>query len=186
MSHGLPFVMALKPHRGTWAYGPDAYTPVDAARALAWNGPEDPGDYTPECGHLIWPRLWAWIGVNSGPTGWVRCRWWAWRVCTNVGPICLVIFPSDAVGGKVGRGATSVEVLDGAKLVARHERAVGRYVEVLALDHYLEVLKIKPGALPGATALAQAKASGRVHRLRTSATGTPCAAPAATPPAPGR
>ena len=29
---GLPFVMALKPRRGTWAYGPDAHTPVDAAR----------------------------------------------------------------------------------------------------------------------------------------------------------
>ena len=28
------------------------------------------------------------------------------------------------------------------------------------MDHYLEVLKIKPGALPGATALVQAKASG--------------------------
>jgi hypothetical protein len=45
-------------------------------------------------------------------------------------------------------------------LVASHERAVGRYVEVLCLDHYLEVLKTKPGALPGATALAQAKARG--------------------------
>src|SRR6266498_314672 len=44
---GLPFVMALKPRRGTWAYGPDAHTPVDAARALAWDGPEDPGDWTP-------------------------------------------------------------------------------------------------------------------------------------------
>src|SRR5205823_3430922 len=32
---GLPFVMALKPRRGMWAYGPDAHTPVDAARALA-------------------------------------------------------------------------------------------------------------------------------------------------------
>jgi hypothetical protein len=42
---GLPFVMALKPRRGTWAYGPDAHTPVDAARALAWGGPEDPGDW---------------------------------------------------------------------------------------------------------------------------------------------
>src|SRR5256886_8765078 len=41
---GLPFVMALKPRRGTWAYGPDAHTPVDAARALAWHGPDDPGD----------------------------------------------------------------------------------------------------------------------------------------------
>jgi hypothetical protein len=56
--------------------------------------------------------------------------------------------------------ATTVEVFDGATVVARHERAAGRYVEVLALDHYLEVLKTKPGALPGATALAQAKACG--------------------------
>ena len=30
----------------------------------------------------------------------------------------------------------------------------------LVLDHYLEVLRIKPGALPGATALARARASG--------------------------
>jgi len=44
---GLPFVMALKPRRGTWAYGPHAHTPVDAARALAWDGPDDPGDWQP-------------------------------------------------------------------------------------------------------------------------------------------
>jgi SRSO17 transposase len=44
---GLPFVMALKPRRGMWAYGPDAHTPVDAARALAWHGPDDPGDWQP-------------------------------------------------------------------------------------------------------------------------------------------
>ena len=44
---GLPFVMALKPRRGTWAYGPDVHTPVDAARALAWDGPDDPGDWRP-------------------------------------------------------------------------------------------------------------------------------------------
>jgi hypothetical protein len=44
---GLPFVMALKPRRGTWAYGADAHTPVDAARALAWHGPSDPGDWRP-------------------------------------------------------------------------------------------------------------------------------------------
>jgi hypothetical protein len=56
--------------------------------------------------------------------------------------------------------ASSVEVFDGPKRVASHERAFGRYVEVLTLDHYLEVLKTKPGGLPGATALAQAKASG--------------------------
>jgi hypothetical protein len=44
---GLPFVMALKPRRGTWAYGPDAHTPVDAARELAWNGLASPGDWHP-------------------------------------------------------------------------------------------------------------------------------------------
>ena len=37
---GLPFVMALKPHRGTWAYRENAHTPVDAARGLLWGGPE--------------------------------------------------------------------------------------------------------------------------------------------------
>jgi transposase len=56
--------------------------------------------------------------------------------------------------------ATQVEAFDAGWRVAVHERAFGRYLEVLDLDHYLEVLKVKPGALPGATALAQAKAAG--------------------------
>jgi hypothetical protein len=53
-----------------------------------------------------------------------------------------------------------VEVLDGPRVVARHERVAGKYAEVLVLDHYLEVLARKPGALPGATALALARAAG--------------------------
>jgi transposase len=57
-------------------------------------------------------------------------------------------------------GATGVEVLDGASVVAAHDRALGRYQQVLVLDHYLEVLIRKPGALPGATALMRAKAAG--------------------------
>jgi hypothetical protein len=77
--------------------------------------------------------------------------------------------PARFVGRRlaVRLGASTVEILDGinstpgaGRIVARHERAVGRYVEVLVLDHYLDVLKTKPGALPGATALAQAKKSG--------------------------
>jgi hypothetical protein len=56
--------------------------------------------------------------------------------------------------------ATVVEVLDGPQVVARHDRAAGKYAEVLVLDHYLEVLRRKPGALPGASALAQARAAG--------------------------
>src|SRR5262249_32587753 len=50
--------------------------------------------------------------------------------------------------------ASSVEVLDGPRVVARHERVAGKDAEILVLDHYLEVLRRKPGALPGATALA--------------------------------
>jgi transposase len=56
--------------------------------------------------------------------------------------------------------ATAVEVLDGPRAVARHDRTAGKYAEILVLDHYLEVLTRKPGALPGATALAQARAAG--------------------------
>jgi transposase len=56
--------------------------------------------------------------------------------------------------------AIAVEVLDGPRVVARHERAAGKHSEVLTLDHYLEVLKYKPGALPGATALAHARTAG--------------------------
>jgi hypothetical protein len=37
--------------------------------------------------------------------------------------------------------------------------AVGKGAKVLDLDHYLEILHRKPGALPGATALAQARAA---------------------------
>lgn len=56
--------------------------------------------------------------------------------------------------------ARTLEVFDGPRQVACHQRAFGRYLEVLVLDHYLEVLARKPGGLPGATALAQAKTSG--------------------------
>jgi hypothetical protein len=59
-------------------------------------------------------------------------------------------------------GAESVVALDGAREVARHPRAVGKGVETLDLDHYLETLAYKPGALAGATALHQARATGRV------------------------
>ncbi|MFD7607498.1 transposase [Streptomyces mirabilis] len=45
-SASLPFVMALKPRHGTWAYGLDARTPVDAARLLAWQDAEHPGNWT--------------------------------------------------------------------------------------------------------------------------------------------
>ena len=67
---GLPFVMALKPRRGTWAYGPDAHTPVDAARALAWNGPDDPGDWRPVTRTFRDGSTQAWWAADA------RLGWW--------------------------------------------------------------------------------------------------------------
>jgi hypothetical protein len=45
--------------------------------------------------------------------------------------------------------------------VARHERLIAKGGVRLELDHYLELLLRKPGALPGATALEQARAAGK-------------------------
>lgn len=71
---GLPFVMALKPHRGTWAYGPDAHTPVDAARDLDWDGPDNPGDWHPVTRTFRDGRTETWYAAEAtlgwwGPDG---------------------------------------------------------------------------------------------------------------------
>jgi hypothetical protein len=60
---------------------------------------------------------------------------------------------------RVKLSASKVTVYDRNTVVAHHHRAVGKGAKVLDLDHYLEILRRKPGALPGATALAQARAS---------------------------
>ena len=60
---------------------------------------------------------------------------------------------------RVKLSASAVIVYDRNMVVARHQRAVGKGAKVLDLDHYLEILHRKPGALPGATALAQARAA---------------------------
>ena len=74
---GLPFVMALKPRHGTWAYGADAYTPVDAARALAWNGPDDPGGWCPVARRFRDGHTQTWYAADAtlgwwGPDGFTR------------------------------------------------------------------------------------------------------------------
>lgn len=61
---------------------------------------------------------------------------------------------------RVSLQATQVKIFDGRTLIATHPRTVGRGKQCVQLDHYLEVLRIKPGALPGSTALAQARESG--------------------------
>jgi len=56
-------------------------------------------------------------------------------------------------------GAETIEVLDGATVVARHQRG-RKGDEILSLDHYLDVMVRKPGALLSSTPLARARASG--------------------------
>lgn len=74
---------------------------------------------------------------------------------------CLYSVPAAHVGKRldVRVGAETIEILDGPLVLARHARGL-KGDEVLVLDHYLEVLAIKTGAFPGATALARARAGG--------------------------
>ena len=70
--------------------------------------------------------------------------------------------PVSLVGKRVHvrLGAEVVEIHDGARVVARHQRSGKRGSQSLELDHYLEALTRKPGALPGSIALTQAKDAG--------------------------
>jgi SRSO17 transposase len=43
----LPYVLALKPNKGTWAPAEEAHTPQEAAQELHWESPEAPGDWIP-------------------------------------------------------------------------------------------------------------------------------------------
>lgn len=54
-----------------------------------------------------------------------------------------------------------VEVWHESECVARHERCYGRQQQVLDLEHYLEVLEKKPGALAGSKPLEQWRKAGR-------------------------
>lgn len=54
-----------------------------------------------------------------------------------------------------------VEMWHQGQRVARHERCFGRQQKVLDLEHYLDVLTKKPGALAGSTPLEQWRAQGR-------------------------
>jgi len=57
-------------------------------------------------------------------------------------------------------GGTTIELADAGRIVAAHERSVVRGSQTLLLDHYLEILARKPGAMPGALATHQARETG--------------------------
>jgi hypothetical protein len=56
---------------------------------------------------------------------------------------------------------TTVEFRHQGKQIASHERCYGRLQKIFDLEHYLDVLERKPGALRGSTPLTQWRAQGR-------------------------
>lgn len=63
--------------------------------------------------------------------------------------VCVKVYPAH------------VEIWNQGRCIARHDRSFGRYDKILNLEHYLEVLLKKPGALAGSTALEQWRKQGR-------------------------
>lgn len=81
---------------------------------------------------------------------------------------CHYSVPAKFIGAKVRvkLRANELWVFDGRHVVARHPRLTRRYAYHDILDHYLEILLVKPGAFGGAAALVQARAEGgftKVH-----------------------
>jgi hypothetical protein len=91
---------------------------------------------------VIWPRVDRYGRISVG-----KCRY---------------SVPARLIGSRVRvmLSANELRVLDGPKLAAVHPRLIAAGDEHLELDHYLEILVRKPGALPGSAALAQARAAG--------------------------
>lgn len=56
---------------------------------------------------------------------------------------------------------SQVEIFRDFECVARHQRCYGRGHQLLNLEHYLDVLEKKPGAMAGSTPLQQWRAAGR-------------------------
>jgi hypothetical protein len=93
--------------------------------------------------------------------------------------------PARLIGRQVRVVLRSSELViyDGRHEAARHDRAAGRGTETLVLDHYLEALMRKPGALAGSVPLDQARASGAftgAHEALWSAARRASGEPAAT------
>jgi len=61
----------------------------------------------------------------------------------------------------------TVEFRHHGSQIASHERCYSRLQKIFDLEHYLDVLDRKPGALRGSTPLAQWRAQGRGLRVTT-------------------
>ena len=94
--------------------------------------------------------------------------------------------PAHLIGRRVrvSLRASQLVIFDGRTVAATHRRIAARGAQGMVLDHYLEVLQTKPGALPGSTALAQARAAGTFTAAPTRRSGPPAARSTATRTAP--
>jgi hypothetical protein len=101
-------------------------------------------------------------GFDTGTVLWPRADKFA-RI--SVGK-CRYSVPARLIGTRVRVRLTAnqLEVFGASKLVAVHPRLTAAGAEHLLLDHYLEILLRKPGALPGSVPLAQARAAGTFTR----------------------
>jgi transposase len=70
------------------------------------------------------------------------------------------LWPGNRVTARVWPSHIEIERHDG-KCVARHAREYGRGRQILNLEHYLDVLEKKPGAMAGSTPLKQWREAGR-------------------------
>ena len=95
-----------------------------------------------DCAATLWPRVDRYARIALG-----KCRY---------------SVPARLIGTRVRVRllANEVRVFDGSQQAAVHPRLAAPGAEHLELDHYLEILVRKPGALPGSAALAQARGSG--------------------------
>jgi hypothetical protein len=95
-----------------------------------------------DTGTVLWPKADKFARVAVG-----RCRY---------------SVPARLIGKavRVRLTANELHVFEDSRTVAVHPRLVASGDEHLVLDHYLEILIRKPGALPGSVPLAQARAGG--------------------------
>ena len=75
----VPFVLALKPRKGTWAPAEAAHTPVEAAGDLGWHGPNRPGRWRRIQRQFRDGHTERWWAADAQLGGWVPaggCGWW--------------------------------------------------------------------------------------------------------------
>jgi transposase len=75
---------------------------------------------------------------------------------------CYYSVPARFIGRqvRVSLRANELLVFDGARVIAQYPRLTRRWDYRDTLDHYLEILMVRPGALAGSASLAQARADG--------------------------